>query len=224
MGIGVGMLFLAIISAIYFLTHPFADEPAASPITIPSGTDSSTRPREPAIDVQKKESTTTPVSLLPSPLNRRPSSEEVPRPAQAQDSASVVLVSTPAAKAYIDSLFVGSLPIVHPLRLTAGMHTILFTHPSFEPIVRTIRLAPGEELAVKADFLERAGYLRCAATPWAEISVDDLYRDTTPFERPLVLTAGPHRVRFHHPAFKDSVWQLSIAPRETVFVSMSFNR
>ena len=138
------------------------------------------------------------------------------------DSGSVMLVSSPGVKVNVDSLFIGELPLQRPLRLGAGPHTIVFTHPVFEPVVRLVRVAPGKLLTVSADFLAQAAYLRCTSVPWAEISVDDQYRDTTPLDRPIVLTAGKHRLRFHHPAFRDSVWDVSLAPRETLRVSVTF--
>jgi serine/threonine protein kinase len=160
--------------------------------------------------------TTSPARQLPDTRNNA----GVP----SRDSGSVILHSSHNARVRVDSVLIGDLPFQQPVRLAAGPHTILFTHPSFEPILRTVSIAAGEEISVTADFLEKAGYLQCMAVPWAEISVDDQFRDTTPLDRPIILTAGMHRVRFHHPAFRDSVWEVSVAPKETVMISMTFKR
>ncbi|RPH36950.1 serine/threonine protein kinase [bacterium] len=140
----------------------------------------------------------------------------------AADSGYVKLVSSPGVKVQVDSFFVGELPLQRAVRLAAGPHTVVFSHPSFEPMVRLVQVTPAEELTVNADFLAQAAYLRCTSVPWAEISVDERYRDTTPMDRPILLSAGKHRVRFHHPAFRDSVWDVSLAPRETLRVSVTF--
>lgn len=153
---------------------------------------------------------------LPALERRREASPRLP------DSGSVILVSDPGVRVYVDSLFIGELPLGRPVRLAAGPHTVVFSHPLFEPVVQTVRLLPGKEITVDADFQARVAYLRCVSLPWAEVSVDDRYRDTTPMDRPIVLNAGRHRVRFHHPAFKDSVWDVTLAPRETLRVSVTF--
>jgi len=138
------------------------------------------------------------------------------------DSGFVQLMSVPGAKVTVDSLFVGELPLQRPLRLAAGQHTVVFSHPQFEPIVRLVKVAPGEQAMVSVDFLAQAAYLRCTSIPWAEISVDDTYRDTTPLDRAIAVTAGTHRIRFHHPAYRDSVWNVTLAPHETLRVSVTF--
>jgi serine/threonine protein kinase len=138
------------------------------------------------------------------------------------DSGSVSLVSSPGVKVNVDSLFVGELPLQRPIRLAAGPHTIVFSHPVLDPIVRLVTVVPGKVLNVSADFLSQAAFLRCTSVPWAEISVDDQYRDTTPMDHPILLTAGKHKIRFHHPAFRDSVWNVTLAPRETLRVSVTF--
>jgi len=43
------------------------------------------------------------------------------------------------------------------------------------------------------------GALRVLATPWAEVSIDGQYVDTTPFARPIPLAPGPHFVTLRHP-------------------------
>jgi hypothetical protein len=119
---------------------------------------------------------------------------------------------------------VGELPLARPLRLPAGEHTIVVTRPPFEPIVRSIRIGPGEELRVTADFLESAGYIRCVVSPWAEIYVDGIYRETTPTDRPIAVTEGSRTVRFHHPVLGDTAWQVAVARKETVNVNLVLRR
>jgi tRNA A-37 threonylcarbamoyl transferase component Bud32 len=126
------------------------------------------------------------------------------------------------AKVRIDDQPVGELPIREQHPVQAGMHTVVFTLPPFDPIVRIVRVGSGERLDVAVDFLQTAAYLRCLAKPWAEIYVDDQYRDTTPMNRPIPVSAGQHRIRFHHPSFRDTVWEVSLAPLDTMSLSMTF--
>lgn len=217
-----GVIVVLILLGGYFVVRGSLTGWTEAPVLLPATHDSLTSLNVMPADSQNRQ--TTPVSPLvrprvgePAPADRR--RETVLR---IPDSGSVRLVSSPGVKVNVDSLFVGELPLQRPVRLAAGPHTIVFSHPVFEPVVRLVRVAPGEELTVSADFLAQAAYLRCTSVPWAEISVDGQYRDTTPMDRPIMLAAGNHSVRFHHPAFRDSVWDVSLAPRETLRVSVTF--
>jgi eukaryotic-like serine/threonine-protein kinase len=140
------------------------------------------------------------------------------------DSGSVTITSTPWAKVYLDNSLIGETPLAAPVSLASGSHTIVFTHPSFEPVVKTVSVSGGSQLHVDCNFLTDAGFLNCAASPWAEIYVDDIYRDTTPLDKAVVLSAGKHHVRFHNPAFQDIRQEITIAPHDTLHLSISFAR
>ncbi len=49
---------------------------------------------------------------------------------------------------------------------------------------------------------DRAGYLRVAAVPWADVYVDGQKVATTPTADRIALTPGVHYVRFTNPYFK----------------------
>jgi hypothetical protein len=217
-----GVLSLVIVAGIYILVRRSAAGPATTSTVSPLTPERPGVQNEPSGDTQTKESTASKKSDQPLNIEQRPSTRE--REGPARDSGSVVFAGNGGTKVHVDDRLIGELPLNYPLRIGAGAHTVVFTHPPFEPIVRLVHVNPGREVSITADFLENAGYLRCTAKPWAEISVDDLYRDTTPIDRPIVVTAGSHHVRFHHPSFRDSVWEVSIAPRETLTVTMIFRR
>ncbi len=103
------------------------------------------------------------------------------------DSGSVTITSTPWAKVYLDNALIGETPLAAPIVLPSGSHTIVFSHPSFEPVVKTVTISRDVQLRVDCNFLASAGFLNCTARPWAEIYVDDIYRDTTPLDKAVVL-------------------------------------
>jgi serine/threonine protein kinase len=138
------------------------------------------------------------------------------------DSGFVLLTSTPWAKVYIDNLFIGETPISKPVVLAAGKHTVMFMHPSFEPILQTVTVQPHEELHIAGNFIENAGYLKCIAMPWAEVYVDEQYKETTPLEKPIVLSPGLHRVRFKNASFADIVREVTIMTKDTTSLSITF--
>lgn len=140
----------------------------------------------------------------------------------ANDSGKVFLASTPWAKVYIDNRLVGETPIATPFMLAAGQHTVMFMNPSFEPIMKTITVEPDKEMTVAGNFFEHVGYVVCTVVPWADVYVDEQKKDTTPLEKPIMVTAGRHSMRFKNPAFIDIVREITVAPKETLNITISF--
>jgi serine/threonine protein kinase len=140
------------------------------------------------------------------------------------DSGSVRITSTPWAKVFVDNKLIGETPLDAPVFLALGTHTIVFTHPSFEPMIRTITITGNVQLVVNCNFLESAGFLNCTARPWAEIFVDDVFKDTTPLAKAILLSAGKHRARFHNPSFQDIYRDITIAAQDTLNLSIAFSR
>lgn len=64
--------------------------------------------------------------------------------------------------------------------------------------------------------VEGTSYLKVKVEPWAKIYIDNVYIETTPIARPLMLSAGVHTVRFENPNFK--IWQkrIKFTPDQTV--------
>jgi len=139
------------------------------------------------------------------------------------DSGYVTITCNPWAKVYVDDQFIGTTPIAGSIRVAAGSHTIAFNNPQFTPIIRTIAVRKNEELAIDADFLETAGYMLFSnIKPWAEIYVDDQFRDTTPLSQPLVASSGTRKVRLHNPSFRDHTLEVVVSAGDTVRVSYDF--
>lgn len=140
------------------------------------------------------------------------------------DSGRIIVASTPWAKVFVDNQLVGETPIARPVTLAAGVHTVTFSNPSFEPIVRMVTVEAGREQTVTGDFLERVGYLYCTVTPWGEVFVDDVYKDTTPLSKPFIVTAGVRKVRFRNPNFAEIVRDVTVPPRDTVRLTITFTK
>jgi serine/threonine protein kinase len=140
------------------------------------------------------------------------------------DSGSVRITSTPWAKVFVDNKLIGETPLDAPVYLASGTHTIVFTHPSFEPMIKSVTITRNVQLAVNCNFLESAGFLNCTVRPWAEIFVDDVYKDTTPLAKAILLSAGKHRARFHNPSFQDIYRDITIAAQDTLNLSIAFSR
>jgi len=140
--------------------------------------------------------------------------------ASVRDSSKIVFTSYPWAKIYVDGRLVGETPLAQPILLARGKHSVTFSNPSFDPIMKTINVLPGRDETVSANFLENAGFLECSVQPWADVYVDEQYKDTTPLNRPIILSAGRHRVRFHNGAFNDAVRDITIKPHDTLTITI----
>lgn len=140
----------------------------------------------------------------------------------AKDSGKVYFTSTPWAKVYVNNQLIGETPIATPVILAAGSHTVMFTNPSFEPIVQTITVDAHKEITVKGNFLEHVGYVMCTVVPWADVYIDEQYKDTTPLSKPIMVSAGKHTLRFKNSAFNDIVKEISISPKDTIHLSITF--
>jgi serine/threonine protein kinase len=140
----------------------------------------------------------------------------------AADSGTVTLTSTPWAKVYVDDKFIGETPFSKPLILAAGKHSVLFVHPSFDPIMQTVVVLPFRENVVTGNFFNTVGYLNCLATPWAEVYINDQYKDTTPLENPIMLSPGKYQVRFKNASFQDIVREVVVRSKDTTSIIVTF--
>jgi len=137
------------------------------------------------------------------------------------DSSRVRFTCNPWGQIYVDGRSIGETPIAESFSLTPGKHTIKFSNPLFEPIIKVVNLQPGRELTVSVDFMEGAGFLLCDANSSTEVYIDDVYRAMTPLSAPIVLSAGRHRVRLHHSSAPDVTREITVAIRDTVHLKMS---
>ncbi|MCP4674287.1 MAG: serine/threonine protein kinase [Deltaproteobacteria bacterium] len=61
-----------------------------------------------------------------------------------------------------------------------------------------------------------AGYLEIIADPWAEVHVDGIHLETTPFATPLSLVPGVHYVELTHPIFDKVSREIVIEADKTI--------
>lgn len=85
--------------------------------------------------------------------------------------------------------------------MSPGKHQVHADSPTFSRSLK-VKLAAGEIKVIRAR--TGIGRLRIAATPWAEVSIDDKPQGTTPF-RVLELGEGPHTVVLTNPELHVSV-------------------
>ncbi len=65
------------------------------------------------------------------------------------------------------------------------------------------------------------GSLRIVVTPWAEVSIDGQYVDTTPFARSVPLSSGTHYVKLTHPDAEPETRVVVLAPGEAAHLEVA---
>jgi len=140
------------------------------------------------------------------------------------DSGFVTISAQPWASVYIDNEFIGTTPIATSVRVSSGTHQVTFNNPLFVPITRSIDVEPNTQTPVEANFLETAGFIVIDAKPWAEVYIDDQFRETTPLSTPVVVSSGRRKLRLHHPSFRDFLQDLVISAGDTIRVNYDFTK
>jgi len=138
------------------------------------------------------------------------------------DSGYISITCNPWAEVDIDSEYIGRTPIAGSIKFPVGKHTLTFNNPIFVPIVKEVDVRPKNLSTIEADFLKNAGYVFVTVTPWGDIYVDDLKRDTTPLSKPVIVSAGVRKLRIHNPSFQDIIQNLKINPGDTLRLNFNF--
>jgi hypothetical protein len=68
---------------------------------------------------------------------------------------------------------------------------------------------------------EAPGYLRVVADPWAHVIVDGQKLETTPFAKPIPLSAGTHYVRLEHPRAPEERRTIHLIAGETIVLDVN---
>lgn len=73
-----------------------------------------------------------------------------------------------------------------------------------------------------ANAMEKLAGLKVVATPWAKVFVDGNLRDVTPFERPIRLQAGYHKIILKHPDYGSRTYELPMRSGEVITLAIDF--
>lgn len=137
-------------------------------------------------------------------------------PAQGQ----VHVAATPWAAVYIGDDSVGVTATT--LDLPVGTYDLVLRHPQFPPYTRTVAVRPGSAADVNVSLWSTVGQLTLEVQPWAEVYIDDEYRDTVPpQDRPLILAPGRHTLRLVHPTLGS--WETTIVAEAGVAETRRFD-
>ncbi len=153
-----------------------------------------------------------------------PDSAAAALPAATTSSARLNIEVEPWAKIVLDGQEADSHVTRRNFPLSPGKHTVAFLHPGFSPQVMQVDLSAGEEKSLRWSFLTDAGFLWVEARPWAEVFIDNKFRDTTPLNQPLVLSSGEHLLELKHPRLAAHRGIITIRAGDTLRVQAVLNQ
>lgn len=95
-----------------------------------------------------------------------------------------------------DSLGVTPLPLV----VSPGTYAITLKNPDFPPFETLVDVVPGRETPFKISLWSLVGQVQVEVFPFAEVSINGVYRDETPLDKPLIVKPGEHTITLKHPS------------------------
>jgi serine/threonine protein kinase len=77
-----------------------------------------------------------------------------------------------------------------------------------------------EKIGFFTEKTQRDSFIKIVVYPWAKVSIDGKYVDTTPRADPVRLKPGEHTLSFSHSKFKSKTIKIVLNPGETRFISV----
>jgi serine/threonine-protein kinase len=131
------------------------------------------------------------------------------------------IVCTPWAAVFINGDSMGTTPMRSPLTLPLGRYDLALRNPEFPDYSNSIELSK-ENTIVEISLWSLVGTLKLDVSPWAEVYIDGVYKDTVPpQERPLIISPGKHLLALKHPQL--GLWETSVEIAAGKSLEMKFN-
>lgn len=132
------------------------------------------------------------------------------------------IICIPWAAVFVDDDSIGTTPLEEIIELPEGKHVIGFRNPDFPDFEQTIGIIADSLNLLELSMWSLVGSLNIEVSPWAEVYIDDEYRDTVPpQERPIILKPGQHKLTLKHPALGN--WETEINAKAGQALELQFN-
>ena len=134
-----------------------------------------------------------------------------------------IISATVDAKIFVDSEYVGDLPLDEPLVLPTGEHTFKITKRGYTDYMEVIVIQEGENDPLFVELFAVAGILIIdTEQPGAIVSVEGDVMGKTPFEGEI--QPGRHSIMVTRKGHKDYVQMLDIEAGEEYFLDIKLER
>jgi hypothetical protein len=109
------------------------------------------------------------------------------------------VTASPWANVAVDGEPAGVTPLTNGLSVAAGRHVVTFSHPQFPDYEETVDLVANETTSVSISMWSTVARLHLTVSPWAEVLVDGIVRDTIPMTSPIIMRPGSSILTLRHP-------------------------
>ncbi|MFA3783603.1 serine/threonine-protein kinase [Melioribacteraceae bacterium 4301-Me] len=109
----------------------------------------------------------------------------------------------PWAEIYIDGVKKDVTPLINPLSLDPGEHTMKLINPDYPPYMALIKIEPNENSYIKVNLDTTLAFLECNVFPWGNLYLNGELKGQTPLRGLIRLFPGKNRITIKNPAYKD---------------------
>ncbi|RKG59494.1 serine/threonine protein kinase [Corallococcus sp. AB011P] len=134
------------------------------------------------------------------PVSPEPTGTELPvRVPDAQDFATLTVVTRPWAEVFVDGQSRGYTPRLRELRLSPGTHRLRFANPLCEPVEEVLEVAAGAAVSREVSLRVRDAEVTIVAPAASRVFVDGVEVGVAPLREPLKLSHGGHLLSARDP-------------------------
>jgi serine/threonine-protein kinase len=127
----------------------------------------------------------------------------------------LIVQSIPQSEVYIDSQYVGTIPLQEYIELPEGEYNLGLIHPGYPKYQRPIIIKSGETTWMRLSPDTLFGYLQCNIYPWGEVHIDGKNIGQSPFQKPYILAPGNYGLTIWNPKFSVITDSVNIIQAET---------
>ncbi|RKH75352.1 hypothetical protein D7Y21_40565 [Corallococcus sp. AB045] len=133
-------------------------------------------------------------------MSPEPTGTELPvRVPDAQDFATLTVVTRPWAEVFVDGQSRGYTPRLRELRLSPGTHRLRFANPLCEPVEEVLEVAAGAAVSREVSLRVRDAEVTIVAPAASRVFVDGVEVGVAPLREPLKLSHGGHLLSARDP-------------------------
>jgi hypothetical protein len=104
--------------------------------------------------------------------------------------------------------------------IALGVASVLYGYHNPVEFSSLIPSVLKEKVGSLTTIVQRDSFVKIVVYPWAKVSIDGKYVDTTPIADPIRLKPGEHTLSFSHSKFKSKTIKIVLKPGETRLLSV----
>lgn len=129
----------------------------------------------------------------------------------------------PWAEITIDKKVIETTPLKTPIKLSAGIHEILFRHPDYPEVHRTFQIENDEAKSININLNDYSAYIFCEVYPWGEIFIDGKFMGQTPLSSPIKISPGKIILSIKNPDFTEYSEELNVKSGDSLIIQHKFH-